>query len=301
MSDDPFADERDALDLDAMLEPTPEEDIGSSICAMLVGSEDSLKSGIAIDCRSKEQIGKKRVVFVIDLDDANLPIWKDHWGKTPDIRIRNPAIMKTVMQEDGTEKIEIDYDRTIQRINQLVFKIKEAEDAGAFVLAGFVFDGVDKLLKSAENTMRTQKELDIDDGVSYQYWNIRNKLFTDVIFAVKHLKCPKYFITHLKTYQKKKGKGNKEEVVKEWEDGDWEKHTPNEMWQIIDCRKEMGADGITEYFAKIREFKGRPELVGKEFKTMKIDSNTGTVSYWGLPILRDKENVEEPDYDSDLF
>jgi hypothetical protein len=73
------------------------------------------------------------------------------------------------------------------------------------------------------------------------------------------------------------------------------------MWQIIDCRKEMGADGITEYFAKIREFKGRPELVGKEFKTMKIDSNKGTVNYWGLPILRDKENVEEPDYDADLF
>jgi hypothetical protein len=268
---------------------------------MLVGPEDSLKSGIAIDCRSKSQIGKKEVVFVIDLDDANLPLWKDHWNQTPDIRIRNPAIMKTTIQEDGTEKIEIDYDRTIQRINQLIFKIKEAEDAGVFVLAGFVFDGVDKLLKSSENTMRTQKELDIDDGVSYQYWNIRNKLFTDVIFAVKHLNCPKYFITHLKTYQKKKVKGGKEEVVKEWEDGDWEKHTPNEMWQIIDCRKEMGADGLTEYFAKIREFKGRPELVGKEFKTMKIDNNTGIVSYWGLPVLRDKENVEEPDYDADLF
>jgi hypothetical protein len=34
---------------------------------------------------------------------------------------------------------------------------------------------------------------------------------------------------------------------------------------------------------------------------MKIDNNTGIVSYWGLPVLRDKENVEEPDYDADLF
>jgi hypothetical protein len=301
MSEDPFADERDALETDEMLNPTPKEDAGSSICAMLVGKEDSLKSGIAIDCRSKKQILGKKVVFVIDLDDANLPLWKDHWDCSADIRIKNPAIMKTTVQEDGSEKIEIDYDRTIQRINQFIFKIVQAEKDSTIDLGGVVFDGIDKLLKSAENTMRTQKELDVDDGVSYQYWNIRNKLFADVMFSMKHLKCPKYFITHLKTYQKKKTKGGKEEVVKEWEDGDWEKHTPNEMWQIIDCRKEMGADGITEYFAKIREFKGRPELVGKEFKTMKIDSNKGTVNYWGLPILRDKENVEEPDYDTDLF
>jgi hypothetical protein len=301
MSDDPFADERDALDIDAMLEPTPPEDAGSSICAMLVGKEDSLKSGIAIDCRSKVQINDKKVVFVIDLDDANLPLWKDHWDCSAEIRVQNPAIMKSTKQDDGTEKLEIDYDRTIQRINQLVFKIVEAETSGAIELGGFVFDGVDKLLKSAENTMRTQKELDIDDGVSYQYWNIRNKLFTDVMFAVKHLKCPKYFITHLKTYQKKKTEGKKEIVVKEWEDGDWEKHTPNEMWQIIECRKEMGADGITDYYAKVREFKGRPELVGKELKTMTINSNEGTHTFWGLPMLRDKENVEEPDYDSELF
>lgn len=298
---DLFSDEQDSVDMDSMLLPKKPEDIGSSICAMLVGLEDSLKSGIAMDCRSKKQIENHEVVFVLDLDNANLPLWKDHWDSTDDIRLVNPAVMKTTKQDDGSEKMEIDYDRTIQRINQFIFKVSAAESSGDIKVAGFVLDGIDKLLKSSEQTMRTQLELDVDDGVSYQYWNIRNKLFTDVLFGAKSLKCAKYFVTHLKTYQKKKGPKGKEEVVKEWEDGDWEKHTPNEMYQIIDCSKEMGADGITEYTAKIREFKGRPELLGKTFTTMKVDAEEGKVQFYGLPVLRDKENVEEVDYSDELF
>lgn len=296
-SNDPFADEQDALDIADMLQPTKKEDVGSSICAMLVGREDSLKSGIVLDCRSKKQINDHEVLFIIDLDNANLPLWKDHWDCTEDIRLIKPAVMMSTKQEDGTEKLEIDYDRTIQRINMAIFEISKLEDAGIIKLAGFCLDGIDKLLKSSEQTMRTQRELEVDDGVSYQYWNIRNKLFTDVLFSAKHLTCPKYFITHLKTYQTKKH----DKVVKEWEDGDWEKHTPNEMYQVIDCSKDMGADGITEYTAKIREFKGRPELLGKIFTTMKVDANEGSVKFYGLPVLRDSENVEEVDYSDELF
>ena len=283
--------------MDSMLLPKKAEDVGSSICAMLVGLEDSLKSGIAMDCRSKIQIENHEVVFILDLDNANLPLWKDHWDSTDDIRLVNPAVMKTTKQDDGSEKMEIDYDRTIQRINQFIFKVSAAESSGEIKVAGFVLDGIDKLLKSSEQTMRTQLELDVDDGVSYQYWNIRNKLFTDVLFGAKSLKCAKYFVTHLKTYQKKKD----DKVVKEWEDGDWEKHTPNEMYQIIDCSKDMGADGITEYTAKIREFKGRPELLGKTFTTMKVDAEEGKVQFYGLSVLRDRENVEEADYSDELF
>lgn len=297
MANDLFSDEQDSLDMDSMLLPKKAEDVGSSICAMLVGLEDSLKSGIAMDCRSKKQIKNHEVVFVLDLDNANLPLWKDHWDSTDDIRLVNPAVMKTTKQDDGSEKMEIDYDRTIQRINQFIFKVSAAESSGEIKVAGFVLDGIDKLLKSSEQTMRTQLELDVDDGVSYQYWNIRNKLFTDVLFSAKSLKCAKYFVTHLKTYQKKKD----DKLVKEWQDGDWEKHTPNEMWQIIDCSKDMGADGITEYTAKIREFKGRPELLGKTFTTMKVDAEEGSVNFYGLPVLRDKENVEEVDYSDELF
>ena len=294
---DLFSDEQDSLDMDSMLLPKKAEDVGSSICAMLVGLEDSLKSGIAMDCRSKIQIENHEVVFILDLDNANLPLWKDHWDSTDDIRLVNPAVMKTTKQDDGSEKMEIDYDRTIQRINQFIFKVSAAESSGEIKVAGFVLDGIDKLLKSSEQTMRTQLELDVDDGVSYQYWNIRNKLFTDVLFGAKSLKCAKYFVTHLKTYQKKKD----DKVVKEWEDGDWEKHTPNEMYQIIDCSKDMGADGITEYTAKIREFKGRPELLGKTFTTMKVDAEEGKVQFYGLSVLRDRENVEEADYSDELF
>ena len=99
---------------------------------------------------------------------------------------------------------------------------------------------------------------------------------------------------------KKDSKGNAI-VEKEWEDGDTEKKTNNKMWQIIDCRQEVTPDGVRAYYAKIREFKGRPELLGKEYKTLNINATTGEYAFYGLPVLRDKENVEEVDYDADLF
>lgn len=300
MSNDPFADEADLDDMSIH----PRKRMESSICALLIGVEDTLKSGIAMACRSKKQIENGDKVFVLDLDNANFPLWKDHYDSDENIIVKNPTIFDEV-ERDGNIYKEIDYERSFARAHTFISNVDVAIKSGEIIVAGFIFDGLDTLLTDAETMMRNFNELDVDDGVNFKFWNRRAKYYNELLKASKALECPKYYITHVKNWKKlsstkKDGKGQAL-VDKEWEDGDVEKRTFNKVWQIIDCSKDMGVDGITEYTARIREFKGRPELLGKTFTTMKVDANEGSVKFYGLPVLRDKENVEEVDYSDELF
>ena len=261
--------------------------VRSGICAVLWGLNDTLKSGSAIDCRSEKQIKDKELVFVIDLDDANETLWADHWDHSPEIRIMNPTVWKQV---DGEERKEIDYDKTLKVIHTIAFRI-EGMIKGGTVVAGVIFDGLDKLLDNAENTMRMDKQLDIDDGVTFAFWRRRNKYFLDIVKTTKSLPCARYFITHSKKVQKKKtNQAGQEVIAKEWEEGDWHKSIPDEMWQVMTCHKEEDVEGNTTYTAKVVKFKGRPELVGSTHTTMTVKN--GKVKFRGLPFLRDKGNVE---------
>ena len=259
----------------------------SKICAGIWGLNDSLKSGNAIDCRSKKQIKNHELVMVIDLDDANETLWEDHWGASEDIRIMNPSVWK---ESEGSEKKEIDYDKTLKVIHSIIFRIEKMIKGGEKI-AGVVFDGADKLLDNSENTMRMDKQLEVDEGVTFAFWRRRNKYFLDIIKATKALTCARYFITHSKVKQKKKtNQAGVEVVVKEWEEPDWHKSMPDELWQILYCEKTEDADGDTTYSAKVEKFKGRPELVGSTHTTMTVKNSK--VKFIGLPFLRDKENVE---------
>jgi len=294
MSSDPFAEEQDSSDMSI----TPWERKESSICALLIGVEDTLKSGIGMACRSKAQIDAGEKVFVLDLDNACFPIWKDHYNCDPNIIVKSPTMFDMVKRNGNTYK-EIDYERSFARAHTFITNVEKAIDAGEITVAGFVFDGLDSLLTDAETMMRNFNELDVDDGVNFKFWNRRAKYYNELLKAVKDLKCPKYFITHIKNWKKmsstkKDSKGNAT-VEKEWEDGDVERRTFNKMFQIIDCTKDAGADGIITYSAKVREFKGRPELIGSVFTTMDIDANKQEANFYGLPCLRDKENIEEVD------
>ena len=259
----------------------------SGICAGLWGLNDTLKSGNSIDCRSKKQIKDHALVMVIDLDDANETIWEDHWDSSPDIRVMNPTVWK---KSEVDEKREIDYDKTLKVIHAIVAGIEDMIKNGTEV-AATIFDGLDKLLDNSENTMRMDKQLEIDEGVTFAFWRRRNKYFLDIVKATKSLTCARYFITHSKKVQKKKtNQAGQEVVVKEWEEADWHKSVPDEMWQVITCHKEENLDGDTTYSAKVVKFKGRPELVGSTHTTMTVKN--GKVKFRGLPFLRDKKNVE---------
>lgn len=280
--DDDLFDEEDlASKADVAFEPKTKPD-KSSICAVLWGLDDTLKSGIAMASRDKKQIKAGEVVVIFDLDDANEPIWTSHWDASKDFRIINPLIWKT-----GTEKKEIDYDATMNYINILVATLDNKIRKGELTVASTIFDGLDKLMESSEFQTRLEKDIEIDEGMHFAFWRRRNKYFMDILKATKSLKCPKYFITHSRTYQKKKD----DKVVKEWEDGDWHKKVPNEMFQKILCTKDMSPDGTVTYSAKILKFKGRPELVNQDLVTMRVAD--GKATFYGLPELRDKQHVEE--------
>lgn len=293
---DPFADEQDDLDMSI----NPSKATKSNICALLIGDEDSLKSGISMDCRSKAQIDAGEKVYYIDVDDASHAIWSEHWNEDENIVVKNPTLFVTEEDKEGNKKKVIDYERTLQRIHTFVTNVDDAIKSGEVTVAGFVFDGVDTLLTDSEATMRDAIGLDVDDGVNFKYWSRRNMYFNEVIKAIKALPCPKYFITHKKDWKKtKKDRNGAEVVVKEWVDGDFEKKLPHKMWQIIDCACDVSGDTST-YTAKIREFKGRPELKGKTYTTMIIEhgDNGVVVNYYGLGVLRDAKNVEDRELDA---
>ena len=271
--DDLFDEEDLSTIADELLEPRSETG-RSSICAVLWGSHDTAKSGIALDSRTPEQIKDHHKIYVIDLDDANEPLWRAHWNSTPDIVIVNPVIWLK-----NPDKKEIDYDRTIKMLNILAVKIHDKVVLGEKV-ASVVFDGLDKLLDTAENQMRMDHQLEVDQGVTFAFWRKRNKYFLDIMKAMKLIPCAKYFITHEKNYEKKKN----DKVIKEWTDGNWQRNIPNEMWQIVRCKKDMNADGTTTYTAQIQKFKGKPELVGAEFTILSVEK--GKPEWNGLECIK---------------
>ena len=297
---DLFSDEADLDDMSINI--STKQAARSNVCALLDGDHDSLKSGIAMDCRSKKQIADGAKVGILDFDDANTPLWQEHWGSDPNIVVKNPTMFDTVEEGDGLKKKEIDYERTFARAHAFITNVAVAISEGT-EFAGFVCDGLDTILISAETRMREFNDLDVDDGVNFKFWNRRNKYYNELIFAIKDLGCPVYFITHLKEWQKnsktKTDSRGQPVVEKTWIDGHMEKSTLNKMWQVIDCRQETTPDGISTYYAKVRKHKSRPDLKNQEFVTMKIEE--GKVHFYGLPVLRDKVNVEEVDYSDELF
>lgn len=288
MADDPFAE--DAIKVEAKKRlfgkrPKDPKEFRSSICAALWGLHDSLKSGIAMACRSEEQIERGEKVIIIDLDDANEPLWKEHWNMSEDILVVNPLVWTVEGDDEDGEKKEIDYNATLAMMHELVVLASEGEKKGNMVFAGIIFDGTDSLLDSAEQVMRDHHDIEIDEGAHFAMWKRRNKIYNDLIFATKSLMCAKYFITHARKHEKKKN----DKIIKEWEDGDWEKKFPNKMWQVVLCEKEMDIeDGTTKYYATITKFKGHPELIGQKFTTMEIED--GKANFLGLPVLRDTHN-----------
>jgi hypothetical protein len=289
--------------IEDMLGPNKEEDDESGIVAVLTGLEGTCKSGIAMASRSQRQIDEGYILYIIDLDNANKPLWKAHHDKDPQIRVRNPAVWEEVSIE-GSKKLQINPDETLKNINKMAFGIRRLELEGVKI-AGIVFDGLDTLQDDAELTMRAQNELDIEEGVQFNYWRIRNKLFRDCVAACKSLKCSKYFITHNKTYSTykkvKNDKGKWIDVVdKTWVDGHWDKKTPDEMWQKVYCRRIDFESGRRLYVAKIDKFKGYPEYENREYLVLDIEA--GIPTFYGLPMLREGPEMEEPvDFDLDDY
>ena len=246
----------------------------SDICAAIHGFQDTAKSGIAMDSRTPDQIEAGYKVAMIDLDDACKPLHNAHWHSDPNIKIINP-----VQWIASDREMIVDYDSTIAVIGSLIKVISDRIISGEKV-ASFVLDGLDKLLTAAELQMRAYLDLEIDEGVSFVYWRRRNKAFLDILYAAKALSCAKYFITHDKKKDIRKG----DNVIGEIVTPDWYKSVPGMMHQIIHCERSSGIDGTVTYTATVEKYKGRPEILMKKAQVLSVEK--GIVTWNGIPPLR---------------
>lgn len=275
----------------------------SAICALLKGEENTLKTGIAMDCRSAKQIADHEKVYIIDPVNTAFPLWKGHWDGSPDFVIMNPVEKNIVKLADGKRKKEIDFEATFDNIYSFLIDIEEAMDAGTKV-AGIIFEGIDVLNQDAAGIMREENDLDVEDTVQFRFWNIRNKYYNDVMREIAGMACPTYFTTHMKQYDirdkvKLDKKGNPT-IVGSYIEADMGAKTKDLMGQIVECKREVDKDGATTYTAFIEEFKSNASLVGQTFTTMTTDGD-GSFDFKGLGVLRDPQNVENRQEMADLF
>ncbi|MFW6246657.1 MAG: hypothetical protein ACOC22_00580 [bacterium] len=249
------------------------EKTSSNVCCALYGFDGTAKSGIALDCRNEEekQAGKKVIVF--DLDGGCMPLKVIYHDNDPNIIIKNPL----VRDDEG----EIDYEGTFKKIKKTLDYIER--NISKMNIKAFVFDGLDKFLKNCELSMRKKFGLEITDGAKFLYWNDRNIKYSSVIEQIKLMDVDRYYITHMK----KDENGN---MIP-----DWEKKTPDMMFQRVRCFREVKVEGgekVTYMKAEIDKCKTNLALEGQIYTIaetrQKVDGET--VSKWyGLKFTKDNK------------
>jgi len=211
-----------------------EEEPTQRIVTLIYGSDGTGKTGLAMEYPLKE--GEMSVF--LDLDGGAAPI-KNKFHKDKKILVRNPTVLKP---EGG-----IDYEATLKRIMQIVTWVKEHAREKNIKL--FVLDGVSTLLRYAEYTMRLRVDKDVGEGLEIRYWQIRSKIFTEIVTAIKSLPCDVIYIAH-------------EDFIVGDEGGSAVKLRLNQMaYQKLLCEKVSGLKD-TKLIVTIDKSKYAPLLTG---------------------------------------
>ena len=239
------------------------EALSSSKCVAFIGKDGTGKSGLALDCRTPEEVKAGMEVIVLDLDGGCLPIKVKYHNNDPNIIIKDPTEYKTDIT--GTE---IDYEKTMEKMRATLVYLNRNKEKYKNVKA-FVLDGVDKLLKIAEYQMRLEEHLDVNAGVQYRYWVKRNTDYYKIMDMVKKLPWDRYYITHTKTTEEGKEIAN------------WQKTTADMVFQIIECSKKETDDKV-ELVAHVKKYKGRTELEGSKYTFCEVDKVNKKANWIGI-------------------
>ena len=250
----------------------------SAICAVFYGHDGTGKSGVCLDCRTKEERKEKKQVIVIDLDGSAGPLKMKYFANDDTIKVIDPI----ELLPDGN----IDYVSTYNKILAVIRYIRENE--AKLNLAAVVLDGLNSLLKVCEYVMRYEN-LKVDPDVQIKdrwQWAIRNRKYLVPVILIKRLHCRKFFTTHLKELKQYVGG---QLIHMDWVP-DWEKSTPGIMFQrILMERKEV--EGNVVFEATIKKAKGALHLEGKSFEIAKV---VGDETKWFGPnqMLEEFEKQE---------
>lgn len=247
------------------------EKSSSNICCALYGYDGTAKSGIAMDCRTEQEIKDGMKIVIFDLDGGCAPLKVIFHDNDPNIIIKNPLVRNEVKN--------VDYEATFAKLKAALDYIERNMEE--LKIKAIIFDGLDKFLKICEYSMREELNKDVTSGIDYRYWKNRNKKYMDILEQIKLMDLDRFFITHMKHD----------------EDGnmipDWQKKTPDMLYQRVRCFREIKEDksgGRTVYLkAEIEKSKTNIALEGKIYTVAEIrhDKNGTTAKWNGLRFSKD--------------
>jgi len=245
----------------------------------ITGNPKVGKTGLALDCRTQEEIDKGMKILVLDYDNGAEPTWDSCWDRDENIVIYNPNEIRA----DGA----IDWEATFKNGNSFVEYAKELIAEGN--VKAFILDGVDKTYEGSSDVLRDLLvKQQVREGsivhpsdsvrVSPLDWKIRNRVYNRQLDMVCALECDRFLITHMKPLY-----DNINVPVPIGEAPDWHKSTPARFNQMLHIRKEV-KEKHTNYVAILEASKTNPSLVGNEWI---IFTTNGENEWFGIPELRE--------------
>jgi len=248
----------------------------------ITGNPKVGKSGLAMDCRTEEEIKKGMTVEILDLDDGSTATWDSAWNRDENIRVFVP----NVWNEDGS----MDWDETFHNcstwIKMLEGQIKEGN------VKAVILDGVDKIYEGSSDVLRKSLVKNaarsgsvIQDSdtvrVSPLDWKVRNKIYDRIINPFVALRTNRFLITHMKPVYEGIGA-----PIAVGETPDWYKTTPHKLLQIVNI-KEQKLGKKTTYMATLTASKTNSKMVGKKWPVFVLEE---TGNQWnGMPELKTGE------------
>jgi hypothetical protein len=237
------------------------------------GFDGTGKTGVAMDCRNEEDIKLNKNVIVIDLDGAAGPLKTKFYHKDEHMIVIDPISLTP----DG----EIDYVTSHNKTLAIIRYITEHEEE--LNLKAVLLDGLDTLLKNCEYVMRYE-DLKVDPMTQIKdqwQWQNRNRHYFTIIVLLKHLKCDKYFTTHLKGLKKYKGGA----LSVDGYAPDWQDRTPGMLFQKILLERKSIGDKVI-FVATIEKAKGALGLEGRKYEFATVQG--ANIQWTGLQEMFDE-------------
>jgi len=240
------------------------------LCCLIYGDAKTGKSGLALDCRTTDEIDDDAIVMVLDFDNGCEPTWRTNWNSDPNIKILNPI----VRDEEGFP----DLDRTVRRAEAFIVIAKDYMEEGKTVK--FVFDGCDRWLRLCWYAMGIDKRATEVKQMPMK-WGKRNTEYENLIEKITDgLECDRYFITHMKDEYAHNNPNPIGRVV------NIKESTMDKMNQVIEVKTNKLGNKQTST-ATIVASKTNTELVGKSFEFLNIDN--GEVTWTSIEELQKGE------------
>jgi hypothetical protein len=227
--------------------------INSDIMCLLVGEPKTCKTGIALSCRTPEDIAAGKKIFYLELnhDNGGKINKRVFYNDDPNLITLDITVLK--MDEETGDEV-VDYQQSMAKLKAFLKWLnanKEKLNVKALVL-----DGADRLLSEyAERQMRLEQNIDVTGAVSMKYWMIRNRHFNDIMDRFIEIDVDRYIISHPKV---DRDTGKVSYGV--------QKDFPDRCHQIAETRYDPKTN---KYFIKvIADRRDRQELLNKDICVM---------------------------------